>query len=73
MDDARILWRPQDWEKWEVGQKIWPSDLFKEGDIVDIHGLSIRKQSVGLEVCVLGRWEGCEEGHAFTDKIWALS
>lgn len=32
--------RPQDWEKYEIGQKIWPSDIFKEGDLVDIHGRS---------------------------------
>lgn len=32
--------RPQHWEKYEIGQKLWPSDLFKEGDLVDIHGRS---------------------------------
>lgn len=32
--------RPHDWEKYEIGQKLWPSDLFKEGDIVDVHSRS---------------------------------
>eukprot|EP00929_Paragymnodinium_shiwhaense_P099826 TRINITY_DN616_c0_g1_i5.p1 TRINITY_DN616_c0_g1~~TRINITY_DN616_c0_g1_i5.p1 ORF type:complete len:453 (-),score=125.83 TRINITY_DN616_c0_g1_i5:81-1439(-) len=32
--------RPQDWEKYEVGQKVWPSEIFKEGDIVDLHSRS---------------------------------
>merc|ERR550525_937323 len=32
--------RPQDWEKYDIGQKLWPSDIFKEGDLVDIHGRS---------------------------------
>lgn len=32
--------RPHDWEKYEIGQKIWPSDIFVEGDIVDVHSRS---------------------------------
>lgn len=32
--------RPQDWAKYEVGQKLWPSDLFEEGELLDIHGRS---------------------------------
>eukprot|EP00913_Durusdinium_trenchii_P026041 g24431.t1 len=50
--DFRV--RPQDWEKWEVGQKIWPSDLFKEGDIVDIHGWAKGKGFAGR----IKRWGG---------------
>jgi len=30
--------RPQDWEKWNIGDKVKISDLFKEGDAVDIRG-----------------------------------
>jgi len=30
--------RPQDWEKYKLAQKLWPSEIFKEGDLVDIHG-----------------------------------
>jgi len=32
--------RPQDWDKYEIGDKLWPSDLFEEGDLVDVHGRS---------------------------------
>jgi large subunit ribosomal protein L3 len=39
--------RPQDWEKWEIGQKVWPSDIFQEGDMVDVHGRSISKGFAG--------------------------
>lgn len=39
--------RPQEWEKFEVGQKLWPSDLFKEGDKIDIHGRSKTKGFCG--------------------------
>ena len=37
---AMPLCRPQDWEKYEVGQKVWPSDFLEEGDTVDVHGRS---------------------------------
>lgn len=30
--------RPQDWGKWEVGQRLFASDVFQEGDIVDVVG-----------------------------------
>lgn len=32
--------RPQEWVKWNLGQKVWPSDFLKEGDFVDVHGRS---------------------------------
>ena len=38
------LCRPQDWEKYEVGQKVWPSDFLEEGDTVDVHGRSERRE-----------------------------
>jgi len=44
--------RPQDWEKYEIGQKLWPSDLFKEGDLIDIHGRSKGKGFQGA----IKRW-----------------
>ena len=34
--------RPHDWMKWEVGQKVWPSDFLEEGDLIDVHGPSER-------------------------------
>eukprot|EP00931_Biecheleriopsis_adriatica_P014406 TRINITY_DN1161_c0_g1_i1.p1 TRINITY_DN1161_c0_g1~~TRINITY_DN1161_c0_g1_i1.p1 ORF type:complete len:458 (+),score=88.17 TRINITY_DN1161_c0_g1_i1:78-1376(+) len=30
--------RPQDWEKYQIGQKLVVSDIFKEGDLIDVHG-----------------------------------
>lgn len=48
------FWRPQDWEKWEIGQKIWPSDFLKEGDRVDVHGWSKGKGFAGR----IKRWGG---------------
>eukprot|EP00416_Gambierdiscus_australes_P023489 CAMPEP_0171080502 /NCGR_PEP_ID=MMETSP0766_2-20121228/15907_1 /TAXON_ID=439317 /ORGANISM="Gambierdiscus australes, Strain CAWD 149" /LENGTH=335 /DNA_ID=CAMNT_0011537745 /DNA_START=150 /DNA_END=1154 /DNA_ORIENTATION=+ len=44
--------RPQEWVKYEIGQKLWPSDLFKEGDIVDVHGRSKGKGFQGA----ISRW-----------------
>lgn len=44
--------RPKDWIKYEIGQKIWPSDLFKVGDLVDVHGKSQEKGMLG----VMARW-----------------
>mmetsp|Transcript_113804 Transcript_113804/g.332441 ORF Transcript_113804/g.332441 Transcript_113804/m.332441 type:complete len:447 (-) Transcript_113804:88-1428(-) len=44
--------RPQHWEKWEIGQKIWPSDIFAEGDFIDIHGRSKGKGFQGA----IRRW-----------------
>lgn len=44
--------RPQDWTKYEIGQKIWPSDIFKEGDLLDIHGRSKGKGFQGA----IQRW-----------------
>jgi len=38
--------RPQDWEKWEIGQEVKAEDLFQEGDLVDIHG---RTRSLGWQ------------------------
>jgi large subunit ribosomal protein L3 len=32
--------RPQEWTKYEVGQKISISEHFKEGDVIDIHGVA---------------------------------
>jgi len=52
LKDFRI--RPQDWEKWEVGQKIWPSDFLKEGDLVDVHGWCKGKGFAGR----IKRWGG---------------
>lgn len=51
----RFRMRPQDWVKYEIGQKLWPSDIFKEGDLVDIHGRSRGKGFQGA----IKRW-----GHA---------
>lgn len=39
--------RPQEWEKYEIGQKIVVSDVFKEGDLVDVHGRSKGKGWAG--------------------------
>ncbi|CAE8581434.1 unnamed protein product, partial [Polarella glacialis] len=39
--------RPDEWEKYEVGQRLWPSDLFKEGDLIDVHGKSKGKGMSG--------------------------
>jgi hypothetical protein len=39
--------RPHDWDKWQIGQKIWPSDFLKEGDSLDIHGRTIGKGVAG--------------------------
>jgi len=39
--------RPQDWDKYEIGQKLVVSDIFKEGDMVDIHGRSKGKGLAG--------------------------
>lgn len=44
--------RPKDWVKYEVGQKLCPSDLFKVGDMVDVHGVSKGKGFAG----VIKRW-----------------
>jgi len=44
--------RPKDWEKVEIGDKLWPSDLFKEGDLVDIHGRTRGKGFLGA----IRRW-----------------
>jgi len=44
--------RPKDWEKVEVGDKVWPSDLFKEGDLVDIVGRTRGKGLLGA----IRRW-----------------
>lgn len=44
--------RPQDWEKYSIGQKLWPSDLFQEGDLIDIHGRSKGKGFQGA----IRRW-----------------
>eukprot|EP00439_Symbiodinium_sp_Y106_P078296 s569_g17.t1 len=50
--DFRI--RPQDWEKYEVGQKVWPSDFLEEGDTVDVHGWAKGKGFAGR----IKRWGG---------------
>eukprot|EP00440_Ansanella_granifera_P038434 gb/GFBE01041704.1/.p1 GENE.gb/GFBE01041704.1/~~gb/GFBE01041704.1/.p1 ORF type:complete len:437 (+),score=107.09 gb/GFBE01041704.1/:1-1311(+) len=39
--------RPQTWDQYEIGQKIWASDLFQEGDYVDVHGRSKGKGFAG--------------------------
>eukprot|EP00408_Alexandrium_pacificum_P018020 CAMPEP_0171197080 /NCGR_PEP_ID=MMETSP0790-20130122/22230_1 /TAXON_ID=2925 /ORGANISM="Alexandrium catenella, Strain OF101" /LENGTH=444 /DNA_ID=CAMNT_0011662317 /DNA_START=24 /DNA_END=1358 /DNA_ORIENTATION=- len=44
--------RPQDWEKYQIGQKLWPSDLFEEGDLLDIHGKTKGKGWMGA----IRRW-----------------
>lgn len=49
--------RPHDWEKYEIGQKLWPSDIFQEGDIVDVHARSKGKGFQGN----ITRW-GCRRG-----------
>lgn len=50
--DFRV--RPQDWEKWEIGQKIWPSDFLQEGDLVDVHGWAKGKGFAGR----IKKWGG---------------
>lgn len=35
--------RPQDWGQWEVGQRLWASDIFKVGDKVDVMGWTQEK------------------------------
>eukprot|EP00930_Biecheleria_cincta_P004566 TRINITY_DN105478_c0_g1_i1.p1 TRINITY_DN105478_c0_g1~~TRINITY_DN105478_c0_g1_i1.p1 ORF type:complete len:443 (+),score=64.43 TRINITY_DN105478_c0_g1_i1:69-1397(+) len=32
--------RPHEWDKYEIGQKLVVSDIFKEGDFIDVHGRS---------------------------------
>lgn len=39
--------RPQDWAKFEIGQKIWPSDIFQEGDRVDVWGKTRERGFLG--------------------------
>lgn len=52
LKDFRV--RPQDWEKYEIGQKILPSDIFKVGDLVDVHGWAKGKGFVGR----IKKWGG---------------
>mmetsp|Transcript_67641 Transcript_67641/g.188745 ORF Transcript_67641/g.188745 Transcript_67641/m.188745 type:complete len:457 (-) Transcript_67641:145-1515(-) len=47
--------RPEDWSKYEIGQKIIPSEIFKEGELVDVHSRSKGKGFQGS----IARW-----GHA---------
>jgi len=44
--------RPQEWKKWEIGQRLTPSMLFKEGDLLDVHSIS---QGTG-KISVIKRW-----------------
>jgi len=44
--------RPKDWIKFDIGQKVWPSDLFKVGDLVDVHGKSQERGFLGA----IARW-----------------
>eukprot|EP00933_Yihiella_yeosuensis_P045493 TRINITY_DN40878_c0_g1_i1.p1 TRINITY_DN40878_c0_g1~~TRINITY_DN40878_c0_g1_i1.p1 ORF type:complete len:457 (-),score=94.53 TRINITY_DN40878_c0_g1_i1:105-1475(-) len=44
--------RPQDWEKWEIGDSIHPSDIFQKGDEVDVHGITKHKGFQGA----IKRW-----------------
>jgi len=44
--------RPQDWDKYEIGQKLWPSDLFMPGCPVHVHGQSKGKGFQGR----IARW-----------------
>lgn len=39
--------RPHEWDKYEIGQKLVVSDIFKEGDYVDVHGRSKGKGLAG--------------------------
>merc|ERR1719265_1412780 len=39
--------RPKEWAKYEVGQRLWASDIFKEGDMVDVHGITKGKGLAG--------------------------
>jgi len=44
--------RPHDWDKYQIGDKVSPSDIFKEGDLVDVHG---RTKGKGWQGCIT-RW-----------------
>lgn len=50
--------RPKDWVKYEIGQKVWPTDLFKTGDMLDITGKGIQKGFLGA----IQRWHNHHTG-----------
>lgn len=39
--------RPQEWDKWDIGDKVNPSDVFKEGEFLHIHGRTPTKGFIG--------------------------